>query len=147
MTQRGGIAFGRTVNEVRYQLVNSLAEERIALASRRYDETAPEFSIDIVDKAALPGGGRLLDASGLPAVPEPYRGLLVDPALEAADVTTPEPSGAALIVEARVYRRRPSETEPTLVGRVHGILGYDFASAAKLADVVTDVIRGAMANP
>jgi len=30
---------------------------------------------------------------------------------------------------------------------VHGIVGYDFASAAKLADLVTDVIRTAMASP
>jgi hypothetical protein len=133
MLQRGGIELARISNEIRYELENELAENRIAVSGGPREEQAPEFWLDLIDRGIAPcAEPHLRDLSSI----EPYLG--------------PSPATGvdyARLLDGAVYMRRARETEEHFIGRVRGVVGGDPASAAKLAELIANVIRQGLSGP
>ncbi len=144
-----GPALGPMVNELRYLLVTSLAEECTAFAAGPYDPAAPEVSVDVIEQGNTFSVPRVADLPGDPSPGvSPFRGASPGSPFGSNDVMMATPPSATLrIVAAAVHVRHSHELDPALVGHVYGALGNDFASAAKLAESVAALIRKGMANP
>jgi hypothetical protein len=148
LVHHGGIAFSRTENEVRYELETLLASDCVALAGGPYVEGAPEFSLELVDQGILPGGSRVVDLPGVntPSA-DPYRATSMDNVVDVADVTIGSVRGdGARILAGYVYLRRPNERDPVLVGECRGVIGNDFASSVKMAEMIAALIRRGLAT-
>jgi hypothetical protein len=143
VVHRGGIAFSRTVSEVRYEVETLLASDCIALAGGPYDDGAPEFSLDLVDQGILPGASRMVD---LPvantALSDPYHGTSLDNIVDVGDVAVTGGRGdGARVFAAFIYMRRAHEQETVLLGEFRTVLGNDFASSVKMAEMIAGLIR------
>jgi hypothetical protein len=139
---RGGIAMSRTAGEVRYEVETLLASDGIAVAGGPYDDKAPEFSFDLVDQGVLPGGSRIVDLPGvnMPSA-DPYRGTNMESLIDVGDMSMGLRGDTARIVAGAVYMRKPHEPEPHLLGEFRGVIGNDFASSVKVAEVIAGLIR------
>ena len=142
LVHRGGIAISRTAGEVRYEVETLLASDGIALAGGPYDDAAPEFALDLVDQGVLPGGSRLVDLPVLNTPSsDPYRGTSLDSVIDVADVARGVRGDGARLLAGFVYMRRPREQDAVLLGQFRGVIGNDFASSVKVAEVITALIR------
>jgi hypothetical protein len=142
LVHHGGIAFTQTEREVRYEVETLLASDCIAVAGGPYVEGVPEFALDLVDQGPLPGA-RMIDMPGVQAPPtDPLRGSSFDSAVDVADIALGGASGdGSRIVAGYVYLRRPYEREQILVGEFRSVIGSDFTSSVKLAEMVAALIR------
>jgi len=145
MVHHGGISLARTARDVRYEVESFLAENQIALACGPYDDGAPEFTLDLVDRGVIPGGDRRSFNFPLTSSPsgEPYGGIVSETPAESFD--GPGADDARLL-DGVVYMRRAHEKDVVLVGRVRGLVGYDFASSAKMAELIGALIRQGLSS-
>jgi len=65
----GDAALNRNVNEVRYMLVTSLAEQCVALADGPYDDRLPQFAVDIVAEGYSSGAEQVFEMAIFNAAP------------------------------------------------------------------------------
>ena len=144
MDYHGGNGLVRVAREIRYQVEVSLAENKIAVASGAKDDQVPEFRLDLVDRGILPGA----EARALRTVPmDPYSGSLPEGRIDATDGWLGSLRGdEPRIVDAVVYMRRPGEQDLMLLGRVRGVIGYDFAWSTKIADMMAALIQQGLAG-
>jgi hypothetical protein len=147
LIHRGGIALTRTAGEIRYEVEALLASDGIAVAGGPYDDGAPEFSFDLVDQGVLPGGSRIVDLPGT-SVPsaDPYRGTNMESVVDVSDVSRGLRGDSARLVAGAVYMRKPHEPGAQLLGEFRGVMGNDFASSVKLAEMIAALIRRGLAT-
>jgi hypothetical protein len=148
LVHHGGIAISRTAGEVRYEVETLLATDGIALAGGPYDAAAPEFSLDLVDQGVLPGASRIVDLPGVngPSA-DPYRGTSFDNIVDVADFSIAGARGdSARLFAGFVYMRRPHEQDAVLLGEFRGVIGNDFASSVKVAELITALIRRGLSS-
>ncbi len=140
----GGSGQVRMTGELQYAVELALAEKRIALAGGPHDGLAPELQLDLVDLGILPGAERrALDFGPT----DSYSGIGPEGRADVTDGLMGSLRGDdARMVEGVVYMRRSTDHDFVCIGRVRGILGYDFASPAKMADVIATLVQRALST-
>jgi hypothetical protein len=140
-----GGGFSRMAGELGLAVELALAEDGIALAGGPREEKAPEFELDLIDRGILPGGERrVLDFSH---PPEPYSGISPEGRADVNDGVMGSLRGDdARLVDVVVYMRGAGQQKLTYVGRIRGVLGYDFASPANMAEAIASLIRRALSS-
>jgi hypothetical protein len=127
--------------DLRHGIEAQLAEKRVAAAVDMYDERLPTIHIEMIDRGSIPSNSydaRSSSSSGEPRMGNAFADVHVSAANQGLGSWG---MGDFRIVDVVVNASDRQAREPVTIGSVRALMGYDFVSADKAAEVVALLVQ------